>query len=84
MTSTYAVPDIDELRTAVEPGSPFRASVNGRVTSAATSVEGWPFQSTTIPIWGSDKSGTASRESARRETSPASASRTAKPMTRRA
>ena len=84
MTSTYAVVDIEGSRTTVEPGSPLRASVNTRVIRAATSVEGWPFQSTTIPIWGSDRSGTASRDSARRETSPASATRTARPMTKRA
>ena len=84
MTSTYAVPAIDELRTAVAPGSPLRASVNTRVMRAATSVEGWPFHSTTIPICGSDRSGTASRERPRRETSPARARRTARPMTRRA
>ena len=63
-TSTYAIPDIDEPRMAVDPGTARSASVSTRVTRVATSVAGCPIQSATSPICGSDRSGTASRESA--------------------
>src|SRR5258708_11090752 len=62
-TSTYAIPAIDEPRTAVEPGMDLNDSVSTWVTRVATSVAGCPIQSTTSPTCGSERSGTASRDS---------------------
>ena len=39
----YAIPDIDEPRTAVASGTPSSALVNTWVTDRATSVAGWPI-----------------------------------------
>src|SRR6516225_8325605 len=62
-TSTYAMPAIDEPRTAVEPGIDLNDSVSTWVTRVETSVAECPIQSTRSPTCGSERSGTASRDS---------------------
>src|SRR5216684_7066290 len=80
-TSTYAIPAIDEPRTAVEPGMDLNDSVSTWVTRVATSVAGCPIQSTRRPTCGSERSGTASRDSDRRAHSPPAATTIATAMT---
>src|SRR5262249_19057471 len=80
-TSTYAMPAIDEPRTAVDPGIDLNDSVSTWVTPVATSVAGCPIQSPTSPTCGSERSGTASRDSDRRAHSPHAATTIATAIT---
>jgi hypothetical protein len=82
-TSTYAMPDIDDPRTALAPGTASSARVSLVVTSAATSAAGWPIHSATRTICASDTSGITSRGNVRRASSPPSAASNAARMTTR-
>jgi len=75
------MPAIDEPRTAVEPGIDLNDSVSTWVTRVETSVAECPIQSTRSPTCGSDRSGTASRDSDRRAHSPHAATTIATAMT---
>ena len=77
------MPDIDEPRTAVAPGTSASAAVNTLVTEAATSVASWPIQSATSTTCGSERSGSTSRPSRRRPSSPVTATSTAAASTAR-
>src|ERR1700738_3616697 len=67
------MPDIDVPRMPVEPGRPSSSLIRTLVTAVATSAAGCPIQSAISAICGSESSGSTSRDSARRATSPPTA-----------
>src|SRR6202158_2076808 len=67
------MPDIEAPRMAVEPGRPSSSVIKTLVTAVATSAAGGPLQWETSAACGAETSGAASRDSARRATSPPTA-----------